>query len=316
MKALFLSYALALSTSALAADVPRFGWRGFMLDTSRHFFTVEEIKKTLDGMQECGLNVFHWHLIDNEGWRAQILKYPLLTEKGAVRKMTARRSSTLFADDRDGTFGPLFYTQDEMRDIVAYASVRGIRVVPEIEIPGHESAAIRAYPELGCEGLPNCGEFCVGREDAFRMMEGVLDEMLAIFPDKVVHIGGDECRYANWKQCAKCQLRMKAVGAKNGQELQAWVVRRFAAFLANRGRRMMGWDELAHDEDLPKDVIIQCYRGVARGVDAAKRGHDVVMSPSDFCYLDYSQGLQGDPYDYHPFGTTVSLANHSTKERP
>jgi len=295
-------------TVAQATGTPRFAWRGFMVDVSRHFFTVAEIRRMLDLMHAHGLNVFHWHLIDGNGWRAEIRACPELTGRGAVRKASSHRTSTMFADATDGMYGPFYYTQDEMRGIVAYAARLGIRVVPEVEIPGHEDAAIGAIPDLGCPGLPNCGELCVGNDRTIRLFETVLDEIVEIFPDEVVHIGGDECQYKNWAKCPRCQARMKAVGAKDGPQLQAWVAKHFADYLAKKGRRMMGWDQLAEYDALPRSVIIQSYRGSTYGIMAAKKGFDVVMSPDSHCYLDYPQQLKDDPYEYQPFGEFLPIA--------
>ena len=289
-------------------DRPRYAWRGYMLDVSRHFFTVEDIKKTLDLMHEHGLNVFHWHLTDGNGWRLEIERYPKLTAEGAVRKASSKRTSTMFMDVVDGEYGPYFYTKAEVREVVRYAAGRGIRVVPEIEIPGHSGAAIGAYPELGCSGLRNSGELCLGKESTFKMYENILDEVVELFPDEVIHIGGDECPGSNWKKCADCQARIKELGLKDSHDLQGWATKRFVAYLEKKGRRLMGWDELATWDDLPRSVIIQSYRGATYGVAAAKKGFDVVMSPDTFCYLDYVQGLDGDPEEYQPFGVFLDVA--------
>ena len=174
-----------------AEPSPKYAWRGYMLDVSRHFFTVDEVKRTLDLMHEHGLNVFHWHLTDHNGWRLEIDRYPKLTSVGAVRKASSKRSSTMFLDVVDGDYGPYFYTKDQVRDIVRYAAARGIRIVPEIDIPGHSGAAISAYPELGCTGIGNCSELCLGKESTFEMYENILDEVAELFPGEVIHIGGD-----------------------------------------------------------------------------------------------------------------------------
>lgn len=288
-------------------NAPKYAWRGYMLDVSRHFFTVDEIRRTLDLMREHDLNVFHWHLTDNEGWRLQIDRYPKLTSVGAVRKVSSKRTTTMGLDVVDGDYGPFFYTKDQVRDIVRHASGLGIRVVPEIEIPGHSAAAIRAYPELGCTGRWNSGDYCLGKESTFEMLRNIIDEVVELFPGDVIHIGGDECAGLNWKECADCQARIRELGLETPHDLQGWATKRFAEYLGKKGRRLMGWDELATWDDLPRSVIIQSYRGASYGVAAAKKGFDVVMSPDTFCYLDYVQGLEKDPEEYQPFGVLLDV---------
>ena len=290
------------------APAPKYVWRGYMLDVSRHFFTVADVKRTLDLMREHDLNVFHWHLTDGEGWRLQIDRYPKLTTVGAVRKASTRRETTMGLDVIDGDYGPFFYTKDQVRDIVRHAAGLGIRIVPEIEIPGHSAAAIRAYPELGCTGCWNRGEYCLGKESTFEFLQNVLDEVVELFPGDVIHIGGDECAGHNWKECPDCQARIRELGLKDTHDLQGWATKRFAAYLERKGRRLMGWDELAGWDDLPRSVIVQSYRGASYGVAAAKKGFDVVMSPDIFCYLDYVQGLEDDPEEYQPFGVLLDVA--------
>jgi len=315
MRTILLIAAVACTSLAVAAPkgatepskTPKFAWRGHMLDTCRHFFTVSEIKKTLDLMREHDLNVFHWHLTDGEGWRLAVDRYPKLTEVGSVRTASSKRTTTMGLDVVDGPYGPYFYSKDDVREIVRYAAERGIAVVPEIEIPGHESAAIRAYPELGCTGRWNCGEFCLGKEYTFEFMQNVLDEVMELFPGKVIHIGGDECRAHNWKVCTNCQERIRSLGLKDEHALQGWATKRFAEYLEKKGRRLMGWDELASWDDLPRSVIVQSYRGASYGVAAAKKGFDVVMSPDVYCYLDYVQGLKDDPEEYQPFGVLLDV---------
>ena len=296
----------AMLSETVRMLLPKYEWRGYMLDVSRHFFTVDQIKRTMDQMQRFRLNVFHWHLTDDRGWRLQIDKYPALTTKGAVRTDSSVRTSIMHADGVDGRYGPFFYTKDDVRDIVKYAAERGIRVIPEIEIPGHESAAIKACPELGCDGLKNIGEFCLGKDSTVHMLEDVFDEVVELFPDEVVHIGGDECKCGNWKQCKKCQERIRQNNLDGVKGLQGWVTCHFANCLAKKGRRLMGWDEIAECPNVPKSAIVMSYRGCDRGICAATNGFDVVMTPSDYCYLDYEQGIKGDLYEYQPFGCVVS----------
>lgn len=315
-KILLMLCAAAMAVGASGANTsqvykktaqPKFAWRGYMMDCSRHFFTVKEIKKQLDLMSAFGLNVFHWHLIDGQGWRLQIDAYPELTKRGATRTDSTKRVTTMGAHNVDGQYGPFFYTKDEVRDILKYAKARGIRVVPEIEMPGHSFAALLAYPELCCEGLGNNGEMCLGKDSTLKMMQNILDEVCELFPDQVIHIGGDECTMNNWKKCAACQKRIKDNGLRDEKELQGWFTRKMAEYLEKKGKRMMGWDEIA-EWDIPKSAIVMSYRGTAGGIKAVKKGHDVVMTPGGYCYLDYVQGLIGDPYEYQPFGTIVTTA--------
>jgi hexosaminidase len=304
----FFLFAITVHCSDLGAAEAKYEWRGFMLDVCRHFFTVDEIKQTLDLMKEHDLNVFHWHLTDSEGWRIQIDRYPKLTTVGAVRKATKKRHTTMGLDVVEGDYGPFFYTKAQIREIVKYASERGIRIVPEIEIPGHSAAAIRSYPELGCTGRWNSGDYCLGKESTFEFLQNVLDEVIELFPGKVIHIGGDECAGSNWKVCADCQARIKALNLSKPRDLQGWATKRFVEYLEKKGRRLMGWDELANWDFLPRSVIVQSYRGSTYGVAAAKKGFDVVMSPDTFCYLDYVQGLEGDLEEYQPFGVLLDVA--------
>jgi len=284
-----------------------YSWRGYMLDCSRHFFTVTEIKKTLDAMHAFGLNVFHWHLTDGDGWRLPISRYPALTQEGAIKRVKKVRRSTTAMEDVDGEYGPFSYAKEEVRDIVRYAAERGIRVIPEIDIPGHSAAAIRAYPELKCLVAGSASELCIGKDEVLRFYENVLLEVMALFPDEVVHLGGDECSYRHWRHCPDCQRRIREEGLRDERDLLAWFTIRFAKFLEQHGRRMMGWDDVLDAEDLPRSVIVMTYRSSKNlGVEAARRGHDVVETPDAFCYFDYVQGLLNDPYEYQPFGCCVT----------
>ena len=305
-----LAVVVFLAGCLSAAGTP-FPWRGYMLDVSRHFFTVREIKRTLDGMEKCGLNVFHWHLVDGQGWRIQIDRYPRLVTTGSVRTNPVIRTNVRFADGQPGAYGPFYYTKDEVRDVVAYAKARGIRVIPEIEIPGHEAAAIRAYPGLGCKGLPNIGEFCLGDDDAIQMVEGILDEVAELFPDEVIHTGGDECSGQNWSRCEKCQARNKKLGLSANGELQGWATRHFADYLRRKGKRMAAWDSVLDFGGVPKDVIVIAYRDQSYVLKGATNGHDVVAAPYTRTYLDADQLLRDDPYEYctaYPPVSTASLA--------
>ncbi len=272
-------------------DAPRFGWRGLMLDCGRHFFPKEFIKKYLDVMALHKLNVFHWHLTDDQGWRLEIEKYPRLTEIGAWRGT---------GDKRYGGF----YTQEDAAEIVRYAATRGITVVPEIEMPGHCMAALAAYPELSCTGGPfevptewgvKKDVYCAGNEATYAFLENVIDEVVRIFPSEFVHIGGDEVPKDRWKTCPKCQALMKAVGLKDEHELQSYFIRRVQRMLAIRGKRLIGWDEIL-EGGLAPGAAVMSWRGTAGGIAAAQADADVVMSPNSSLYLDYYQSHRpGEP---------------------
>jgi hexosaminidase len=277
-------------------DQPRFAWRGFMLDVSRHFFNKEEIKKVLDVMAMHKLNTFHWHLTDDQGWRIQIKKYPALTEVGAWRKNVGfgldPKSTTAYG--ADGRYGG-FYTRADIREVVAYARSRHITIVPEIEMPGHASAALAAYPQYSCTGGPYntdmaggifAGVYCAGKDETFEFLQNVLSEVIDLFPGKYIHIGGDEVPKDNWKKCPLCQARMKSEGLKTEHELQSYFVRRIEKFLNSRGRNLIGWSEI-REGGLAQNAAIMDWIGGA--VEAAGSGHDVVMTPTKYCYFDYYQ---------------------------
>ena len=277
-------------------DQPRFAWRGFMLDVSRHFFNKDEIKQLLDEMALHKLNTFHWHLTDDQGWRIQIKKYPRLTEVGAWRKSIGfgldPKESTAYAPD--GRYGG-YYTRADIREVVAYAHSRHITVVPEIEMPGHASAALTAYPQYSCSGGPYntdmsggifAGVYCTGKDETFEFLENVLSEVIDLFPGKYIHIGGDEVPKDNWKKCPLCQARMKSEGLKTEHELESYFVRRIEKFLNSRGRNLIGWSEI-REGGLAQNAAIMDWIGGA--VEAANAGHDVVMTPTKYCYFDYYQ---------------------------
>ncbi len=275
-------------------DAPRFAWRGLHLDVGRHFFPVPFIKKFIDLMALHKFNTFHWHLTEDQGWRLEIKKHPRLTEVGAFRKASP------LLDDRtssDNTPYGGYYTQDEVREVVAYAAVRFVTVVPEIEIPGHALAALAAYPEFGCIGEGyEVGQwwgihddvFCAGNEDLYPFLEDMLSEVLDLFPGEYIHIGGDECPKVRWEVCPKCQAKIREQGLKNEHELQSYVIRRMEQFLNKNGRRLVGWDEIL-EGGLAPNATVMSWRGSQGGMDAATAGHDVVMSPNTYCYLDYYQ---------------------------
>jgi len=304
-------------------DAPRFKWRGLHFDDCRHFFGKETLKKTLDAMAYHKLNVLHWHLTEDQGWRIEIKKYPELTVKGAVRPGSPKPKVLVRPGEPSERgwvnnhipYGPYFYTQDDVREIVAYAAERHITIVPEIELPGHALAALAAYPELGCTGETfepwwrwGVSEhiFCGGSDRTIRFLEDVLDEVCALFPSSIVHIGGDEAPKKMWKQCPKCQARIKALGLDGEEGLQGWMTRHFTEYLAKKGRRTIGWDEVL-DGNPGTGTVIMSWRGPQGGIQAAARGHDVVMCPIDPCYIDNPQGLKDDPYEYINYGFAATL---------
>ena len=277
-------------------DQPRFPWRGLLLDVSRHFFNKEEIKQVLDAMALHKLNTFQWHLTDDQGWRIEIKKYPRLTQVGGWRKgigfnLDPKASS---AYGPDGRYGGC-YTQADIREIVAYAQARHINIVPEIEMPGHASAALAAYPQYSCTGGPYStdmdggiydGVYCAGKEETFAFLEDMLAEVCQMFPGKFIHIGGDEVPKQNWKNCLKCQARMSQEALRSEHELQSYFVRRIEKVLDARGRRLIGWSEI-REGGLAQNAAVMDWIGGA--VEAASAGHDVVMTPTAHCYLDYYQ---------------------------
>jgi hexosaminidase len=284
-------------------DSPRFGYRGLMLDVCRHFFSVEEVKRYLDLMAIYKMNTFHWHLSEDQGWRIEIKKYPKLTEIGAWRDSTKIGANNDAKAGYDHTRYGGFYTQDQIRDVVAYAQKLGITVMPEIDLPGHMVAALASYPELGCTGGPYSVRsrwgiatevLCPGKETTFKFIEDVLTEVMELFPGKYIDIGGDECPKAEWKKCPDCQRRIRQLGLrdKDGltaeQQLQNYVTARVQKFVNDHGRKIVGWDEIL-EGDLAEGATVMSWRGVKGGVEAAKRGFDVIMSPNTYMYIDYYQ---------------------------
>ena len=270
-------------------DTPRFPWRGFMLDCSRYFYSVEFIKKLLDALSLHHINIFHWHLTDDQGWRFPVRRYPLLAEIGSKRRDHRHRNR----------FTGGFYTEEEIQDIVSFAACRHIEVVPEVDFPGHASAILAAYPGLGCTGGPYRVEDRFGVFDdvlcagggLFPLAEAVFDTLGELFPSRYVHIGGDEVRFGRWAECPKCQKQLAALGLSSPKQLQSWITSRLAAMLRERGKTAIGWDEvLEHSEQfpLPDDLIVMSWRGREGGDKAAALGHRVIMTPnSEGCYLDY-----------------------------
>lgn len=275
-------------------DYPRFQWRGMHLDVCRHFMPTEFVKKYIDLIAMHKMNIFHWHLTEDQGWRIEIKKYPKLTEVGAWRKESEINRRPL---KFDGTPHGGFYTQEEVRDIVAYAKERYITVVPEIEMPGHSKAALAAYPELSCTGGPfevrtNWGiekdVYCAGNDEALEFLRDALKEVLKLFPSEYIHIGGDECPKTRWEECPKCQARIKAEGLKNEHELQSWFVKQIDNFLTKKGRRLVGWDEIL-EGGLAPGATVMSWRGTEGGIAAAKSGHDAVMAPTSHTYFNRRQ---------------------------
>jgi len=275
------------------ADSPRFGWRGLMLDVSRHFFTKEEVKQLLNAMALHKLNIFHWHLVDNNGWRIEIKKYPKLTTVGAWRRSVdyglPTNSTTAYAPD--GRYGG-FYTQDDIREVVAYAQKLHITIVPEIEMPGHAHAALSAYPEFDTDpmkkGGGNLGIFSPAKAGTFQFLDDVLTEVAQLFPSKYIHIGGDEVPKGPWKNDPACQALMKEEGLKNEEELQSWFIRRIEKIVNAKGKTILGWSEILQG-GLAQNAAVMDWIGGGR--EAASQGHDVVMTPKSFCYFDYYQSL-------------------------
>lgn len=280
-------------------DWPEFAYRGAMLDCCRHFIPFEDVKKYIDIMAYHKLNTFHWHLTDDQGWRIEIKKYPLLTEIGSKREDTLVNHHREKEENRvyDGHPHSGFYTQEQARELVAYAAARQITVIPEIEMPGHAEAALASYPYLGCRQtgyvtLPVWGiipeVFCMGRESTFKFFEDVLDEICEIFPGEYIHIGGDECPRDRWKECPDCQRRMKEEGLTEVGQLQGYQLKRVEKYLNAKGRHIIGWDEILESGATPTATVMS-WRGPQGGVKAAKMGNKVVMAPNNYFYLDYYQ---------------------------
>ncbi len=292
--------------SAEVSDWPRFGYRGLMLDVSRHFSDVEMVKRTIDMLALHQLNIFHWHLTDDQGWRIEIKSHPELTEIGAWRDDTVVGRYLGGTDyPTDGKRHGGFYTQEQIREIVAYAKERYIEIIPEIDLPGHTSAVLAAYPQLGCEdkeykvanrwGVIR-DVLCAGNPASLDLFKDIMDEVCELFPGKYIHLGGDECVKERWKACPKCQKKIKELGLKDGSRyskedyLQSWFMGEVASFVQSKGKRVIGWDEIL--EGVPMDdSVIMSWRGTEGGITAARMGHDVVMTPTSDMYFDQSQTL-------------------------
>lgn len=283
-------------------DKPQFPWRGLMLDVSWHWFTKEEVMRFIDELAEYKMNVFHWHLTDDQGWRIEIKSLPNLTAKGAWR---AKRVGQWWQrepqqPDEEATYGG-YYTQEDIKDVLAYAKQRYVRVIPEIDVPGHSLATLVAYPELACMKAPkyvNVGNkfygedentLCAGKEETFEFLDKVFTEVAALFPDEYIHVGGDECFKGFWHKCPRCQARMKAENLKDENELQSYVIHRLESILKAKGKKLIGWDEIL-EGGLAPDATVMSWRGMEDGIKAAKANHHVIMTPTQHCYLDLWQG--------------------------
>ena len=284
-------------------DYPRFEWRGMHLDVCRHFFDVDFIKRYIDILAMHKLNVFHWHLVDDQGWRIEIKKYPLLTEVGAWRVDREDKPWDSREPQQPGekaTYGG-FYTKEEIKEIVAYAAEKYITIVPEIEMPAHVGSALAAYPEYSCTGgpftvppggvWPITDIYCAGKEETFAFLEDILTEVIDLFPSPYIHIGGDEADKTEWEKCPDCQARIREEGLKDEHELQSYFVKRIEAFLNSRGRKLIGWDEILQG-GLAPEATVMSWQGFEGGVAAARSGHEAVMTPVSHCYFNV---YQGDP---------------------
>ena len=278
-------------------DNPRFGYRGLHLDVSRHFFTKEEVMKLLDVMSFYKLNTLHMHLTDAGGWRIEIDKYPKLTSETAFRtesdwrKWWDGRDRKYLPEGTPGAYGG-YYTKEDIREIVKHAASKHINIIPEIEFPGHSEEVLMAYPELSCSGKPyQNGDFCIGNELSFTFMEDVLAEVIDLFPSEYIHVGGDEAGKSAWKKCPKCQALMKEKGMKNVDELQSYMIHRAEEFLNSKDRKLIGWDEIL-EGGLAPEATVMSWRGEDGGIKSARMGHDVVMTPGNYMYLDF---YQADP---------------------
>ncbi|WP_026769795.1 family 20 glycosylhydrolase [Asinibacterium sp. OR53] len=307
-------------------DYPRFKWRGMHLDVSRHFFSADVVKEYIDLMASYKMNVFHWHLCDDQGWRLEIKKYPKLTTVGAWR---VERPGKNWSDREPAKAGEAanyggYYTQEQVKEIIAYAKERNVTIVPEIEMPGHSAAAIAAYPQLACSPHPqmvvtggqypkdNQSNYCPGNDSVFVFLQDVLKEVADLFPSQYIHVGGDEVDKSDWKKCPKCQARIKQEGLKDENELQSYLIRRIEKYLLKLNKKLIGWDEIL-EGGLAPEATVMSWRGESGGIEAAKMKHNVVMTPGSPCYFDhYQAGPEGEPlaiggfntlhkvYDYEP----------------
>jgi len=290
----------------LVKDQPRFKWRGLMLDVSRHFFSPDDIKRLLNLMASFKMNVFHWHLCDDQGWRLEIKKYPRLTETGAWRNekqgaLFYQKDTTALTGKSVYSYGG-YYTQEEVKEIVAYAAMRNIMVVPEIEMPGHSGAALAAYPEYSCSGLPQpvpniavsgnfdsfSSNYCPGNPDTYTFLEEIITEVAQLFPSPYIHIGGDEVNKKSWKLCPKCQSVMRHEGLKNEEALQSFFIKKIEKLIHSKGKRLVGWGEIL-EGGLAPDAVVMSWVGEKSGIEAANMSHEVIMCPGNPLYLNRHQ---------------------------
>jgi len=294
-------------------DEPEFGWRGMMLDVSRHFLTKDSVKKVIDILAMHKMNKFHWHLVDGIGWRIQIDKYPELTKKGAWRKVKENNSpwenfEATYNDGKGEVYGG-FYSKDDIKEIVAYAADRYIDVIPEIEMPGHSEAALQCYPELSCDGLGVSGVYCAGNDDAFEFLQNIISEVVPLFPYEYLHIGGDEVGKDAWLKCKKCKKRILDEKLQNGEELQSYFVKRMEKFVHSKGKKLIGWDEIL-EGGLPERATVMSWRGFEGGIEAANAGHNVVMSPGSPLYFDHNQGKsEYEPQSWGGYNNLLKVYN-------
>lgn len=333
-------------------DAPSFAYRGMHLDVGRNFFDVQEIKKYLDILALHKINTFHWHLTEDQGWRIEIKKYPELTEVGAYRNGTITGHFPGESNDNERYGG--FYTQEEVKEVVAYAQKRHITVIPEIELPGHSSAAIAAYPYLSCfpdektevpKGMMSETSkeqqangrvkivqetwgifddvYCAGKDSTFTFLQDVMDEVITLFPSEYIHIGGDESPKSHWEKCPDCQARIAALDLKDEHELQSYFIQRMEKYINSKGKKIIGWDEIL-EGGLAPNATVMSWRGEEGGIEAAKQEHDVIMTPTDYCYFDYyqAQDKEEEPlaiggylpvekvYSYNPLSAELTKDQH------
>jgi hexosaminidase len=304
-------------------DSPRFAYRGMHLDVSRHFFSLDFLKKQIDLMAHYKLNRFHWHLTDGPGWRIEIKQYPDLTNIAAWRTHALWKewwaSGRQYTNEGETNAYGGYYTQEEAKELVEYAAKRHVTIIPEIEMPGHSEEVLAVYPQLSCTGKPyTSSEFCIGNEETFVFLENVLDEIMDIFPSKFIHIGGDEASKEHWKKCPKCQERIKKENLKDEAELQSYLIRRIEKYLHSKGRELIGWDEIL-EGGLEKSAIVMNWRDEKIGIEAAQSGHKIIMTPGKYTYFNsYQSSPEKEPeamggflplakiYSYNPLPDTLS----------
>lgn len=304
-----------LAQAVTIHDYPRFEWRGLMVDCARHFFDHNIIKRLLGYMALHKLNVFHWHLIDDQGWRIEIKKFPFLTTVGSVRDESPKPWDREHTDGKQ--YGPFFYTQEQIRDIVAYGKRLGITILPEIEMPGHCRSGLAGYPQYTCANLDfkplstwsaNLEVYCPGNDETFGFIKEIFSEVFELFDSKYIHVGGDEVDKTRWKSCSKCQSLMKKEGIKNVEALQSWFTKQISDYIDSQGRHMIGWDDIIDGGYLVDNAAVMSWRGVEGGKKAAEAGHKVVMTPYTNVYFDYHQTSLSEKYEYNCCLNTLKMA--------